>query len=141
MKNVMVFGTFDLLHDGHKFLINEAKKLGDVIVVVAQSSNVKRIKGREAKESNNTRVAALTTAFPDIKIVLGDTENFLTPLTKYKPDLLLFGYDQKLPPSITEADLPCPVRRADAFHPDVYKSSLMKTSPPSPPSAHGDGVT
>lgn len=126
MKKVMVFGTFDLLHEGHKFLINEAKKRGDVIVIVAQSSNVKRIKGREPRESNDARVAVLATAFPDITVLLGDETNFLAPLEKYQPDLLLFGYDQKLPPNITEEDLPCKVERADAFRPEVFKSSLMK---------------
>jgi FAD synthetase len=129
MKNVMVFGTFDLLHEGHKFLINEARKQGDVIVVVAQKSNVKRIKGRNPRENNDIRIAAIQAAFPDVTVILGDETNFLTPLQEYKPDLLLLGYDQKLPPNITKADILCPMERAKAFRPEVYKSSLRKTSP------------
>lgn len=122
----MVFGTFDLLHPGHRFLIEEALRLGSVTVIVARASNVERIKGRPPRENDETRVAALKEAFPDVTVLLGDEEDFLRPLRELKPDLLLFGYDQKLPPGVSESDLPCPVLRAPAFRPEVFKTSLMK---------------
>ena len=122
----MIFGTFDLLHPGHHFLVNEARKRGDVTVVVARSSNVERIKGKATRESDAERAHALEAAFPDVKVVLGDTADFLQPVREHVPDLLLFGYDQKLPPGVTEADLPCPIERAEAFQPERFKSSLMK---------------
>lgn len=125
-KHVMVFGTFDLLHEGHRFLVEEARKRGRVTVVVARASNVERIKGKPPDESDEERMAALRTAFPDVRVILGDARDFLKPLRDEQPDLLLFGYDQALPPGISEQDLPCPLERAGAFRPEIFKSSLMK---------------
>jgi FAD synthetase len=31
---VMIFGTFDLLHEGHQFFIREAKKVGGQLIIV-----------------------------------------------------------------------------------------------------------
>ena len=47
----MIFGTFDLLHPGHFFVLEEAAKRGDVTVVVARDSTVKRIKNRPPRPS------------------------------------------------------------------------------------------
>ena len=38
-KRILVAGTFDLVHAGHIYLINEAAKLGDVYVIVATDRN------------------------------------------------------------------------------------------------------
>ncbi len=122
----MVFGTFDLLHPGHRFLLEEARKRGSVIVIVARGENVARIKGKAPQESDAERVTALEKAFPDITVILGDAKDFLKPVREHRPDLLLFGYDQTLPPGVTEADLPCPLERASSYRPEVFKSSLMK---------------
>ena len=122
----MVFGTFDLLHPGHRFLIDEARRRGNVTVVVARSENVARIKGRAPEQSDAERVRALQSAYPDIAVVLGDSGDFLKPVRETSPDLLLFGYDQKLPPGVSQEDLPCPLERASAHRPEVFKSSLMK---------------
>ncbi len=122
----MVFGTFDLLHPGHRFLIDEARQRGDVTVVVARAENVARIKGQPPEQSDTERIRALEEAYPDITVILGDSEDFLKPVRETSPDLLLFGYDQKLPPGVSEADLPCPLERASAHRPEVFKSSLMK---------------
>lgn len=124
-KHVMVFGTFDLLHPGHLFLIREAQKLGHVTVVVARAKNVEKIKGRTPVEDDTTRIAAIQKEFPDATVILGSKTDFLEPIRTHKPDLLLLGYDQRLPPTVDEALLP-PIQRAEALRPDIYKSSLMK---------------
>lgn len=123
---VMIFGTFDDLHPGHTFLIGEAQKRGDLTVVVAQDANVQRIKGRPPIESQEHRMAAIQSAFPSAHVVLGDAEDFLKVIRDHNPDLLLFGYDQKLPPSIAESDIDVPIERLPAFEPEVHKSSLRR---------------
>lgn len=121
----MVFGTFDFFHPGHRFLIEEARKLGNVTVVVARGTNVKEIKGRPPKETDEKRLGAIKEAFPDVTVVLGSSEDFLEPIRTQKPDLLLLGYDQRLPPGVKEESLPT-VKRAPPHHPEKFKSSLMQ---------------
>lgn len=121
----MVFGTFDLFHPGHSSLLKQAQALGTVTVVVARSANVERIKGRKPMQSDEERAKAVKEAFPDADVILGDPNDFLVPIRERKPDVLLLGYDQALPPGLTESDLPCPVKRGEALRPDRYKSSLM----------------
>lgn len=125
-QHIMVFGTFDLLHLGHHFLLEEALRRGRVTVVVARSANVQRIKGRAPQQSDEERLVAIRKSFPSVTVVLGTENDFLQPIRDHKPDLLLFGYDQRLPPGIAERDLLCTVERAEAFQPEKYKSSLMK---------------
>ncbi len=124
-KLVMIFGTFDGLHAGHRFLVAQAQKRGNVTAVVGTDSNVENIKGRLPLEKLEQRIAILQQEFPAIRVIAGSTEDFLTPLRAEKPDLLLLGYDQKLPPAVSFEDLKCPWERADALEPYIYKSSLM----------------
>lgn len=121
----MIFGTFDHLHEGHRFLIREAMKRGDVTVIVGRDANVEKIKGRAPRQSEEERSLTIQKEFPDVHVVLGNSDDFLEPLRLYKPDLLLLGYDQQLPPGISERDLSIPMERAEAFEPERYKSSLM----------------
>lgn len=45
-KIVLATGCFDILHSGHIFLLREARKLGDVLIVGANSDlSIKKIKG------------------------------------------------------------------------------------------------
>lgn len=122
---VMIFGTFDKFHPGHTFVLQEALKRGNVTVIVARDANVERIKGKPPHYDERVRVAAIKTAFPDANVRLGDDQDFLSPIRKFTPDLILLGYDQRLPPGVTDADLPCPVERLAAHEPHKYKSSLL----------------
>ena len=45
MIKVLVFGTFDIIHPGHVFFLNQAKKLGDFLcVVVSRDETVNELK-------------------------------------------------------------------------------------------------
>ncbi len=125
---VMLFGTFDGLHDGHRFVLQEAQKRGDVTVVVARDHNVERIKGRAPLQSETIRSSVIEKEFPNVRVVLGGEDDFLEVIRAHAPDLIVLGYDQKLPPSLTEDMLPCPTERLAAFHPDRFKSSLQRGS-------------
>ena len=123
---VLLFGTFDHLHPGHKFVIREAMKRGTVSVVVARDRNVERIKGRPSLQREDERVQAIKEAFPNVDVLPGDSENFLAPVRSITPDLILLGYDQTLPPDVTEADFSCPVERLPAYRAGIFKSSLRR---------------
>lgn len=123
---ILVFGTFDLLHPGHRYLLDEASKRGELFVVIARDANVEKIKGSRPQQSESERQAAIAAAYPQATVVLGDEHDFLVPVRTINPDLILLGYDQKLAPGITEKDLPCVTERLPAFHPEKYKSSLLR---------------
>jgi FAD synthetase len=56
-KVVMAFGTFDILHAGHEHYLNQAKELGDyLIVVVARDQTVRSVKGEAATNSEKVRL-------------------------------------------------------------------------------------
>lgn len=124
--HVIVFGTFDDLHPGHRFFLARAEKEGDLTVVVARDQNVRRMKGRMPRYSERERAAAIRGAMPKAEVLLGHATDFLHWIRELKPDLLLLGYDQKLPPGIREEDIGVPSKRLPAFEPEKWKSSLRR---------------
>ncbi len=123
---ILVFGTFDHLHPGHRFLLSEASKRGDLSVVVARDVTVEKLKGKRSAQNEDERKAAIETAFPKASALLGDPTDYLIPIHSIKPDLILLGYDQELPPGVSIESLGCPVERLPAFEPEKYKSSILK---------------
>ena len=126
---VLLFGTFDHFHPGHAFFIAEAMKRGDVTVIVARDRNVERIKGKASVQDEAQRAQIVREHFPKVSVALGDPDDFLVPVRSIKPDLILLGYDQGLPPGVSEKDLPCPVERLPAHRPEEFKSSLWRPHP------------
>jgi glycerol-3-phosphate cytidylyltransferase-like family protein len=100
---------------------------GKVSVVVARDHNVARIKGKPSRQNEEERCRILRETFPGVDVVLGDANDFLAPVRRISPDLILLGYDQRLPPGVLESDLPCPIERLPAFRPELYKSSRMRS--------------
>lgn len=98
MKKVgIVFGTFDGLHAGHSFFIEEAQKLaGRLIVVVAPDAIVKKLKNRKPMFTLSTRKRNLRETFPGLTVVSGDRDsNSWNILKKFSPEIVILGYDQK----------------------------------------------
>lgn len=125
MKRVMIFGTFDLLHPGHLFVLEEAGKRGAVTVIVARAKNVETIKGKAPQDSEEKRLEAIRGRFPAYRVELGDPTDFLRPVRELKPDLILLGYDQRMPPGVKPEDLPCVIERLPGHQPERFKTSLM----------------
>lgn len=123
---VLVFGTFDRLHPGHTHFLTEALKRGELSVVIARDRNVERIKKIQPTDDETARLHAVHLAVPDAQVILGDPEDFLAPVRRIQPDLILFGYDQRLPPGVREEDLPCATERLSPYHPEKFKSSIQR---------------
>ena len=95
-KTVIVFGCFDLLHEGHKNFLVQASTYGNVIAVVTRDSMVKKLKNRIPVNSEEIRLQAVKN-FPGVSLaILGDEElgEYLI-LKEYSPDMICLGYDQK----------------------------------------------
>ena len=93
---VMTGGVFDILHVGHLASFEEARSLGDLlIVVVARDVTVQRLRHR-APVNNELDRMKLVHALSVVDLaVLGDENDFFSTVEKLDPDLIAIGYDQK----------------------------------------------
>lgn len=105
-KVVFTNGCFDVLHQGHRKLLQEAKELGDLLVVGLNSDDsIKRLKG-ETRPINSVghRVEALT-ALPFVDaVIVFEEETPLELLQELRPDILVKGGDY-LPEEIVGREL------------------------------------
>lgn len=59
--------------------------------------------------------------------IIGDEKNIFAPIEKYKPEILLFGYDQKVPETILKEKFPKIItKRIESFKPEKYKSTILR---------------
>lgn len=131
-RKILLTGTFDILHPGHVKLLEWAKKKfkGKVIVIVARDENVKRIKGKKPVFSEKERKAIIEALKYVDKAVLGDRKDFIKPIVREKPDVIVLGYDQwigkrELEKKLKELGLNVKIVKAPCFNPRKWKSSKI----------------
>ncbi|MCA1847771.1 MAG: D-glycero-beta-D-manno-heptose 1-phosphate adenylyltransferase, partial [Actinobacteria bacterium] len=94
-KVVFTNGCFDLLHRGHLFLLREARKLGEVLIVgVNSDASARRVKGPGRPVTPEEDRVELLEALPCVDHVVvfdGDTPEAL--IRRVKPDLHVKGGD------------------------------------------------
>lgn len=91
---VQAGGAFDVLHLGHVYTLNEAKKHGDVLVVtIATDELVKKKKGKLV-HSQEYR-AKMVEQLKPVDLVLIGVETPEKTYERVKPDVIIYGYDQK----------------------------------------------
>jgi FAD synthetase len=126
-RRVVATGTFDLLHPGHLWYLEESAKLGDELwVIVARDSNV-RHKPRPVvpEEQRALIVGALKGVH---KAVLGDQEDMFRPIEEIQPDVITLGFNQhfdetRLKDSLMQRGLPADVIRIGEFTRCPFTSS------------------
>lgn len=92
---VMASGVFDLIHLGHIHYLQEAKKLGDeLVVVVATDATVRRTK-HEPITPGSIRVQIVESLKPVDRAVLGHEDDIFKTVEELKPDIIALGYDQR----------------------------------------------
>lgn len=132
---ILLFGTFDPLHEGHRTLFRQVAALGDhLTVVVARDTVIQAQKGRPAFMQERDR---LTEVAQDVSVdtaMLGDTDPSSYALLASIPfDILALGYDQIPPDSEVRTILDdlglshIRIVRLGSYHPEQYKSSLLRT--------------
>ena len=93
---VLTGGVFDIIHVGHLATLREAKRLGDLlVVVVARDRTVERMKGRKPINSERDRLEVISALKPVDLAILGDEEDLYRTVRRVKPDVIALGYDQK----------------------------------------------
>lgn len=105
-KIIFTNGVFDIIHKGHVQYLNEAKELGDVLIVGLNSdSSVKRIKGEGRPINNeNDRAFILSNLKAVDYVVIFDEDNPYKLIESITPDFLVKGGDWK-PEDIIGSDI------------------------------------
>ena len=131
-EQIMVFGTFDGLHHGHRNFFAQAVKFGRVVAVVARDTNVEKLKKKLPAEQERIRLAKVAHDKNVWKAMLGNYEDFLQPIEKIQPEILALGFDQKTF-SIRELKMKLKLRnltpkiiRLKSFQPKRFKSSILR---------------
>lgn len=127
MKKVLVGGCFDLLHYGHIRFLEEAKKLGDYLVVALESDvNVRRTKGEGRPIHSQEQRKAMLEALSCVNevIALPPTNNhqdYYDLVTRVRPQII----------AITEGDPLETNKREQAAKADAQLIAIPKIPTPS----------
>ncbi len=97
---VLASGVFDLVHYGHVYFLQEAKKAGGetsyLVVVIARDKTVEKLKGKLPVLPEEQRRAIVAALKPVDETILGQEEFDMTKiLREIKPNIVAVGYDQK----------------------------------------------
>lgn len=98
MTRVMALGVFDILHLGHLYYLNQAKSLGDELVVVVASDPKANLKMGELEEPmfpEQVRLEIISALKPVDHAVLNNGQDLYKIIEELKPNIIALGYDQK----------------------------------------------
>jgi FAD synthetase len=132
-RTVVIFGVFDGIHEGHLYLIKEAKKQGNrLVAIVARDEIVKELKGRVPKKNEVERINALLLVADVDLVLLGDPElETYNTLKEVSPSVVFIGYDQKalfdsINKMMKKGSLPkMEVIQGEPYKPEIFHSSIM----------------
>lgn len=124
MVRVMATGVFDILHLGHLHYLQQAKELGDeLVVVVARDSTVRRMKHEPVtpEEMRRELVGALK---PVDRAILGHEGDIYRTVEDVRPDVIALGWDQAFDPEEVETEcrrrgVAASVVRLERLHTDL----------------------
>ena len=96
-KIVFTNGCFDIIHAGHISYLNEAKTLGDILIVGLNSDkSVRRLKGDDRPiVSEQDRAYVLANLKPVDYVVMFDEDTPYELIREIRPDVLVKGADYK----------------------------------------------
>lgn len=95
---VLTGGKFNHIHPGHVRLLKRCRSLGYLIVVLAHDSRNKKpyaVPVRQRKKNLEKLKMA-------DRVVVGSPASFAGVVRRYRPDIIVLGYDQKLPDRETQ---------------------------------------
>jgi FAD synthetase len=131
MIKVMVFGTFDGLHEGHLNLFLQAKEHGDFLIAVAgRDVNIRKVKGHLPRRRERERLTDLQKCKIVNQAVLGFEDNPYKIIENLKPNVICLGYDQNsftknLRKEIKKMGLKIKIYRLNPFKPGEMHSSIL----------------
>ncbi len=134
--NVLVAGTFDGIHAGHLKLLEFARKSGlkqkknnqtvKLWVIIAQDSNVLKIKGKLPVHNQNERKLIAQSIKLVDEAIIGMKFDFFKTVEKIKPDLIVLGYDQSKTIENILKEKGYKAIRASAYKKNKIKTRILK---------------
>ena len=94
-KIVMTNGCFDILHAGHTYILEESKKLGDILIIALNSDlSVKKIKSKDRPIVSELDRAYVLSCLSSVDhIILFDNESPEEIICEILPEILIKGSD------------------------------------------------
>ncbi len=131
IKIVMATGTFDILHPGHGYYLEESKKVGgdgaNLVVVVARDSTV-RSRKRIPVVDEKQRLELIKMLKPVDEAYLGSESDMFEIVEKINPNIITIGSDQKYNIDELKKQLLERGINADVVKIEGYKTSLLDST-------------
>ena len=128
---VLAGGVFDIIHHGHIHMLNAARSLGDMLVVVVASDNTARKSKRKAPlcHTEDIRQHLVSMIRAVDACVVGAEGSIFDTVEAIKPDVIALGYDQAhrkedIEDGCGKLGLDVEVVRLESPMPDVSSSNL-----------------
>ena len=94
-SKVLATGIFDLLHIGHVYFLNQAKKLGDHLTVLITCDRVASSQKRKPIYNESERKKLIDSLkVVDASIIGNESVDYCRTLNELQPDILALGFDQ-----------------------------------------------
>jgi FAD synthetase len=96
MVRVMASGVFDLLHIGHLHYLEEARDMGDELVVVVATDETVRQRKHSPIIPESMRRELVAALKPVDSAVVGHSDDPYRIVMELRPDIIALGYDQEM---------------------------------------------
>jgi len=124
---VVATGTFDILHPGHLYYLEESRRLGDELsVIVARDANVKHKPRPILPEAQRLRM--VQSLKPVDRALLGDLHDMFRPIAEIRPDIITLGFNQHFDEEHLRQKLQDRGLDADVVRIPGYPGSLASSS-------------
>ncbi len=105
MVRVMASGVFDLIHPGHISYLEQAKALGDELIVVVACDMTVRSKKHEPITPEDMRARIVNSLKPVNKAIIGKEGDIFETVKEIRPDVIVLGFDQNFDEEKLKKDL------------------------------------
>ena len=120
----MASGVFDILHTGHISYIEQAKAMGDELVVVVACDNTVRKRKHEPITPEAMRARIISSLKAVDRAVIGCDGDMFRTIEDIRPDIIVLGYDQafsedELRKELKKRNIKAEIRRAGECSDDL----------------------